>query len=135
KRNPSPHYRQRKRKPRARRGLEALSLSLTVRHLLREEKQGTKALRLSFVDHFSRGTGPAPVRRPPLVRRRATVRTPPPYPASRPRRLRRDAFTRALVREHALTTSDLILPVFVLDGERRAEDVPSMPCVQRRSVD
>ncbi len=61
--------------------------------------------------------------------------TPPPFPTSRPRRLRRDAFTRALVREHRLGPQDLILPVFVLDGEQQAQDVPSMPGVQRRSVD
>ena len=59
----------------------------------------------------------------------------PPFPASRPRRLRRDAFSRALVREHRLTPSDLIYPVFVLDGQGRAEDVASMPGVQRLSVD
>ena len=60
---------------------------------------------------------------------------PPPFPVSRPRRLRRDAFTRALVRESRLAPEDLILPVFVLDGQGRAEDVASMPGVQRRSVD
>ncbi len=59
----------------------------------------------------------------------------PPFPASRPRRLRRDAFSRALVREHALDASDLIYPVFVLDGDNRCEDVASMPGVQRLSVD
>ncbi|MFO1337997.1 MAG: porphobilinogen synthase [Burkholderiaceae bacterium] len=59
----------------------------------------------------------------------------PPFPASRPRRLRRDAFSRALVREHTLSASDLIYPVFVLDGENRSEDVASMPGVQRLSVD
>jgi porphobilinogen synthase len=59
----------------------------------------------------------------------------PAFPVSRPRRLRRDAFSRALVREHRLHPSDLVLPVFVLDGERRAEDVASMPGVQRLSVD
>ncbi len=58
-----------------------------------------------------------------------------PFPASRPRRLRRDAFTRALVREHQLHASDLILPVFVLDGAGRSEDVASMPGVQRHSLD
>ncbi len=58
-----------------------------------------------------------------------------PYPASRPRRLRRDAATRALVREHRLAPEDLILPVFVLDGENRVQDVASMPGVQRLSVD
>src|SRR5262245_14224100 len=59
----------------------------------------------------------------------------PPFPASRPRRLRHDAYTRALVREHRLHASDLILPVFVLDGANRMQDVPSMPGVQRRSAD
>jgi porphobilinogen synthase len=63
------------------------------------------------------------------------VHTPPPYPSSRPRRLRRDDFTRALVRENALTSSDLILPVFLLDGQRQVQDVASMPGVQRRSLD
>jgi porphobilinogen synthase len=58
-----------------------------------------------------------------------------PYPASRPRRLRRDAATRALVREYRLAPEDLILPVFVLDGENRVQDVASMPGVQRLSVD
>ena len=61
--------------------------------------------------------------------------TPPPYPASRPRRLRRDAAIRALVRENRLAPEDLILPVFVLDGHGRSQDVASMPGVQRRSVD
>ena len=61
--------------------------------------------------------------------------TQPPFPASRPRRLRRDAFSRALVRENQLTPSDLIYPVFLLDGQGRAEDVASMPGVQRLSLD
>ncbi|MCU0772998.1 MAG: porphobilinogen synthase [Ideonella sp.] len=59
----------------------------------------------------------------------------PPYPASRPRRLRRDDFSRRMVREHHLQPSDLILPVFMLDGERHSQDVASMPGVQRHSVD
>ena len=59
----------------------------------------------------------------------------PAFPASRPRRLRRDAFTRDLVREHRLHASDLIFPVFVLDGHNRCEDVASMPGVQRLSID
>jgi len=63
------------------------------------------------------------------------VRTPPPYPTSRPRRLRRDSFTRNLVREHRLSSSDLILPVFILDGEKKQQDIASMPGVQRLSVD
>ena len=61
--------------------------------------------------------------------------TQPPFPASRPRRLRRDAFSRALVRENQLSPSDLIYPVFLLDGQGRAEDVASMPGVQRLSLD
>ena len=60
---------------------------------------------------------------------------PAPYPASRPRRLRRDAYTRALVREHQLNASDLILPAFVHEGENRVDAVPSMPGVSRLSLD
>ena len=59
----------------------------------------------------------------------------PPFPSSRPRRLRRDAFSRELVREHRLSAGNLILPVFVLDGSNRVEEVKSMPGVQRLSVD
>jgi porphobilinogen synthase len=58
-----------------------------------------------------------------------------PFPAGRPRRLRRDAFTRALVREHRLAPEDLILPVFLLEGRGREEGVASMPGVKRRSLD
>ena len=63
------------------------------------------------------------------------MRTPPPFPVSRPRRLRRDAFTRALVRENRLAPEDLILPVFIHEGDNRVHDVPSMPGVQRLSID
>ena len=59
----------------------------------------------------------------------------PAFPASRPRRLRRDAFSREMVREHRLHPSDLILPVFVQDGHDQAQDVASMPGVQRLSID
>ena len=58
-----------------------------------------------------------------------------PFPAGRPRRLRRDAFTRNLVREHALTAHDLIYPVFVQEGERRRDAIASMPGVERLSLD
>lgn len=58
-----------------------------------------------------------------------------PYPSGRPRRLRRDSFTRNLVREHALSPHDLIYPVFVLDGQNRREAVASMPGVERLSLD
>jgi porphobilinogen synthase len=57
------------------------------------------------------------------------------YPHGRPRRLRRDTFTRNLVREHALSAHDLIYPVFVLDGSGRREAVASMPGVERVSLD
>jgi len=57
------------------------------------------------------------------------------YPAGRPRRLRRDTFTRNLVREHALTAHDLIYPVFVQEGEKKRDAVASMPGVDRLSLD
>ena len=63
------------------------------------------------------------------------MRTLPAFPAARPRRLRRDDFTRRLVREASLSADDFIYPVFVLDGDNQAQDVASMPGVQRLSVD
>ncbi|WP_286787105.1 MULTISPECIES: porphobilinogen synthase [unclassified Pseudomonas] len=57
------------------------------------------------------------------------------FPFTRMRRQRRDDFSRRLMREHTLTVDDLILPVFVLDGENRRESVPSMPGVERLSID
>lgn len=63
------------------------------------------------------------------------MQIPAPYPLSRPRRLRRDAFTRDLVREHRLSPADFIYPVFVLDGHQRREAVASMPGVERLSLD
>ncbi len=57
------------------------------------------------------------------------------FPMGRPRRLRRDSFTRRLVRENALTANDLIYPVFVLAGQQRREPVGSMPGVERLSLD
>jgi porphobilinogen synthase len=63
------------------------------------------------------------------------VQTPPPYPSSRPRRLRRDAWSRELVRESRLAAGDFILPVFLLDGQGKSEAVASMPGVERRSLD
>jgi porphobilinogen synthase len=57
------------------------------------------------------------------------------YPAIRMRRMRRDAFSRALMRETVLTPADLILPVFVCEGDRVREPVPSMPGVERLSID
>lgn len=55
--------------------------------------------------------------------------------ATRPRRMRKDDFSRRLMREHVLTVNDLIYPVFVLEGEALTEEVPSMPGVQRQSID
>ena len=55
------------------------------------------------------------------------------YPHTRMRRMRRDAFSRDLMREHALTSADFIYPVFVLEGSNRVEDVKSMPGVQRKT--
>jgi len=55
--------------------------------------------------------------------------------AMRPRRMRRDDFSRRLMREHRLSVDDLIYPVFVLSGEKRVEDVAYMPGVQRQSID
>ena len=57
------------------------------------------------------------------------------YPATRMRRMRRDGFSRRLMREHRVGTDDLIYPVFVLDGARREEPVPSLPGISRQSVD
>ena len=55
--------------------------------------------------------------------------------AIRPRRMRKDVFSRRLMRENVLTTNDLIYPVFVLEGEGRTEAVASMPGVYRQSID
>ena len=60
---------------------------------------------------------------------------PTPFPANRPRRLRRDAFTRNLVRETLLTPHDFIYPVFVHEGSSLRVPVPSMPGVERLSLD
>jgi porphobilinogen synthase len=57
------------------------------------------------------------------------------YPATRMRRMRRDPFSRALMRENTVTASDLIYPVFILDGENQRQQVASMPGVERVSVD
>ncbi|MFZ6842916.1 porphobilinogen synthase [Undibacterium sp. RuTC16W] len=57
------------------------------------------------------------------------------FPAIRMRRMRRDVFSRALMRENSVTASDLIYPVFVIDGVNQCEKVASMPGVERVSVD
>jgi len=57
------------------------------------------------------------------------------FPAVRMRRMRRDEFSRRLMRENVLTTGDLIYPVFVIEGKGRSEAVPSMPGVSRYTLD
>jgi porphobilinogen synthase len=59
----------------------------------------------------------------------------PQFPSIRMRRMRRDGFSRDLMRENIITPADLIYPVFILDGKNRCEAVPSMPGVERVSVD
>ena len=58
-----------------------------------------------------------------------------PWPASRPRRMRRDAFSRRLMRETELSPADLICPMFVLEGNRNRESISSMPDIERLSID
>jgi len=58
-----------------------------------------------------------------------------PFPLTRLRRMRRDGFSRALMRETVLTSADLILPVFVREGQGQREAVASMPGVERVSID
>jgi porphobilinogen synthase len=57
------------------------------------------------------------------------------FPATRMRRMRRDDFSRRLMRENVLTSDDFIYPVFVLEGSGRTETVASMPGVERMSLD
>ena len=57
------------------------------------------------------------------------------FPARRMRRMRRDKFSRELMAENRLHASDLIYPVFILEGEGKREQVASMPGVERLSVD
>src|SRR5580765_973596 len=57
------------------------------------------------------------------------------YPRRRLRRLRRDDFSRRLARETQLTPDDLIYPVFVIEGRNIAQPVPSMPGVERLTLD
>src|SRR5690606_2054771 len=57
------------------------------------------------------------------------------FPAARPRRNRRDDFTRRLVREHTLTADDFIYPVFIAEGNGLRQPLPSMPGVDRHSID
>ena len=63
------------------------------------------------------------------------MQTPPPFPHLRMRRLRRHEWTRRLIAETTLSASDLIWPLFLVDGEGKRVPVPSMPGVERLSVD
>ena len=58
-----------------------------------------------------------------------------PFPFSRPRRMRKDDFSRRMMRENTLTADDLIYPVFVLEGEQQREAIASMPGIERLSID
>ena len=58
-----------------------------------------------------------------------------PFPQTRMRRLRANDFSRRLVREHSLSASDLIFPMFVLEGSGQREAIASMPGIERLSVD
>ena len=51
------------------------------------------------------------------------------------RRMRHDDFSRRLMRENVLTPNDLILPVFVMEGEKTREPIPTMPGVDRLTID
>ena len=57
------------------------------------------------------------------------------FPLTRMRRMRRDDFSRRLMRENQLTCDDLIYPVFVIEGEASTEAVASMPGVERKTID
>jgi porphobilinogen synthase len=57
------------------------------------------------------------------------------YPSVRMRRMRHDDFSRRMMREHVLTTNDFIWPVFVIEGRNATQPVPSMPGVERYTVD
>jgi len=55
--------------------------------------------------------------------------------SNRPRRMRKDEFSRRLMREHHLRTDDLIYPMFVMEGNKKEEAIPSMPDIKRQSID
>ena len=57
------------------------------------------------------------------------------FPQVRMRRMRRDDFSRRMMREHVLTAADFIYPVFVFEGENKTQPVPSMPGVERYTLD
>ena len=81
-----------------------------------------------FVDCFSIQTIP-PVLSMSITPKQAH------FPTIRMRRMRKDAFSRAMMREHVLSPSDLIYPVFIQEGRNQREKIPSMPGVERLSID
>lgn len=78
---------------------------------------------------------PRPRRRPARQKGKFMIFANRYFPATRLRRMRKDDFSRRLMRENVLTTNDLIYPVFVLEGENREQAVSSMPGVTRQSLD
>lgn len=57
------------------------------------------------------------------------------FPFTRMRRMRRDDFSRRLMRETRLTTDDLIFPIFIVEGSAQRQEIPSMPDIFRLSID
>ena len=57
------------------------------------------------------------------------------FPRARPRRMRRDDFSRRLMRESHLCANDFIYPVFVMEGQRQRVAIPSMPGIERVTID
>lgn len=57
------------------------------------------------------------------------------FPVSRMRRMRTDEFVRNLMRENVLTVHDLIYPLFIIEGQNRREQIPSMPGIERLTLD
>ena len=57
------------------------------------------------------------------------------FPGVRMRRMRRDNFSRRLMRESQVSADDLIFPMFILDGSKQQESIPSMPGIERVSID
>lgn len=57
------------------------------------------------------------------------------FPYTRMRRMRKNDFSRRLMRENVLTTNDLIYPMFIVEGTNRKETIPSMPGIERMSID
>lgn len=58
-----------------------------------------------------------------------------PYPGNRPRRMRKDAFSRRLMQEHQVSAGMLIQPYFIIEGHNKRQAIPSMPGVERLSID